>query len=242
MRPPHPPHPPQNDPFPATRWSRILGARDRGDLEHLARDYWRPVRAWLRARFRLGEDAAADLAQEAFAWLLGSRLLPRADPARGRFRAFLKTALGQFAIDQLRRQGAARRGGGRVHEPLDAAGHRDPDSPTPDQVLDLAWRRELLERARDLLQAELEASGRGTYWLLFRDWFLAPADGTDHRSLAARYGITRTDVSNWLDHAKRRYRELLQRLVRETVRGEDELQQELRWLFGEAPAGAGGTP
>jgi RNA polymerase sigma-70 factor (ECF subfamily) len=231
---------PRRQAFPSTRWSRILAPDGRRDLELLAQDYWRPIRAWLASRLRLDEHRANDLAQEAFAWLLGSRFFERADPARGSFRAFLKTSLANFAIDWLRKQGAEKRGGGHAHEPLDADHDRvDPHSRTPDQVLDDAWRRELLARARDGLQAELEASGRRTYFQVFRDYFLDEADGVDHRALAERYGISRTDVSNWLDHSKKRYRELLRALVSETVTGEDELQQELRWLFGDAGPGTG---
>jgi RNA polymerase sigma-70 factor (ECF subfamily) len=224
---------PRRPDFPSTRWSRILAPDGERDLELLARDYHRPIRAWFAARLRLAEVDAEDLAQEAFTWLLQSRLLDRADPARGRFRAFLKTALANFATDRRRRENADRRGGGRVHEPIDP--ERDPVDPrgiTPDQALDAAWRRELLERARDRLQEELEQAGRRTYFQVFRDYFLAEDDDVDYRALADRHGVSRTDVSNWLDYSKRRYRAILHALVRDTVRDDDELQDELRWLFG----------
>ncbi len=225
--------------FPSTRWSRILAREGTHDLEALAQAYSRPIQAYLAARCRLGDDAAQDLAQEAFAWMLAKRFFERADPARGRFRGLLKKSLTRFAIEHLRKQSADKRGGGRVHEPIDAEHDRvDPHSRTPDQILDEAWRRELLERARQELEAELEAGGRRTYYLVFRDYFLDKREGSgdddnvDHAALAAQYGITKTDVSNWLDYAKRRYRELLRALVLETVSSEEELREELRWLFG----------
>ena len=223
--------------FPSTRWSRLLAAPGERDLEALARAYDRPIRAWLAARFRLRADDADDLAQEAFAWLLSTRLLDKADPARGRFRGFLKTSLARFAIERFRSEQAARRGGGRVHEPLDAAaGVADAAQPSPDARLDEAWRRELIERAREELERELEAAGRRQHWLLFRDWFLEEGDGEpDHAALAARHGVTKVDVSNRLAYAKRRFRELLRAQVAETVRDEEELRDELAWLFGRAP-------
>ncbi len=229
----------RNPPFPSTRWSRILADDGTRDLEALAQAYARPIQAYLAARFRLDDDAAQDLAQEAFAWMLATRFFERADPARGRFRGFLKKALANFATEHLRKKGADKRGGGRVHEPIDAGHDRaDPQSLTPDQVLDEAWRRELLERALRSLEAELEAGRRATYYLLFRDYFLGggetggEGDDVDYAALAARYGITKTDVSNWLGYAKRRYRELLRALVLETVSSEEEQREELRWLFG----------
>lgn len=229
--------------FPSTRWSRILQPAGSRDLDELARAYWRPIRAWLAARFRLGDDDANDLAQEAFAWLLQTDLLGKADPARGRFRGFLKTALANFANQRRRAERAHKRGGGAVPASLDAADEpADARQRTPDEVLDDAWRAELLATAQQRLQRELEAGGRPVHWALFRDWFLADgADELDHAALASRHGVSRTAVSNWLDHGKRRYRAILRELVAETVAGDDELQQELRWLFGPAGAKGGGA-
>jgi RNA polymerase sigma-70 factor (ECF subfamily) len=231
----------QSQAFPSTRWSRILAREEPRDLEALARAYWGPIRAYLAQRLRLDEEAAEDLAQEAFAWMLETRIFDRADPERGRFRGLLKKALLRFALEHARKQDAEKRGGGRVHEAIDEErAPADQRSRTPDQALDDAWRRELLQRARDQLEAELFSSGRRDYFLVFRDYFLDEADDEpDHAALAARYGITRTDVSNWLDHAKRRYRALLRLLVLETVCDEESLRDELEWLFGPDPARRG---
>ncbi|HEX6811749.1 MAG TPA: ECF-type sigma factor [Planctomycetota bacterium] len=223
--------------FPSTRWSRILSPAGERDLDGLARAYWRPIQAYLAAKLRCRDDEASDMAQDAFAWLMTSGLLDKADPARGRFRGFLKKALANFANELWRKAHAKKRGGAVTLEALDESAEPvDPSSRTPDQVLDDAWRRELLEIARAELQRELETGGRAVHWALFRDYFLADGDEPDHNTLAQRFGITRTDVSNWLDHGKRRYRAILRTMVAETVTTEDELQEELRWLFGaEAP-------
>ena len=221
--------------FPSTRWSRILRPEGQRDLDSLARAYAEPIEAYLGRRFRCRGDEAQDLAQDAFTWLLQSRLLDKADPARGRFRGFLKTALANFAIERQRRDAAQKRGGGAVLTSLDDVTEpADPNGKTPDQVLDEAWRREVLTKAQALLRRELEGSGRAVHWALFRDWYLADADGADHAALASRHGITRNDVSNWLDFGKRRYRVLLRQVVADTVTTSDELEEELRWLFGTA--------
>ena len=219
--------------FPSTRWSRILAPAGERDLDGLARAYARPIQAYLAARMRCRNDDAHDLAQEAFAWLMTTGLLDKADPARGRFRGFLKKSLANFAGEQWRKAQAKKRGGDITLETLEAGAEpADPNSRTPDQVLDDVWRRELLEMAQARLQQELEAGGRAVHWELFRDYFLAAGDEPDHATLAARFHITRTDVSNRLDHGKRRYRAILREVVAETVTSEDELQEELRWLFG----------
>jgi hypothetical protein len=226
--------------FPSTRWSRILAPNGGRDLDGLARAYERPIRAWLAARLRCRLDDANDATQEAFAWLLGNGLFDKADPARGRFRGFLKRALANFATEQWRRQHAQKRGGCVELTTFDATGEPiDASARTPDEVLDEAWRRELLVAAQAQLQRELEAAGHAVRWALFRDYFLADGDAPDHAMLATRHGITRTDVSNWLDHAKRRYRTILRDRVADTVRDADELDAELRWLFGPTTARGG---
>lgn len=218
--------------FPSTRWSRILAPGGTRDLDALARAYQQPIRAYLAARLRCRADDVEDVAQEAFAWMLAKGLLDKADPSRGRFRCFLQRVLANFAIEQVRKANARRRGGGVAHTSIDADAYVDPAAATPEQILDDAWRRALLQRAHEQLQSELEAAGRATHWALFRAWFLAEEDVPDHATLAARHGISRTDVSNWLDHAKRRYRAILRRLVADTVGSEADLRDELRWLFG----------
>src|SRR5262249_8590614 len=88
-----PPRPAGPRAFPSTRWSRILAQPGPRDLEALAQAYWRPIHAFFAARLRLHDDAARDLVQDAFAWMLATKFFDRADPARGRFRGLLKKAL-----------------------------------------------------------------------------------------------------------------------------------------------------
>ena len=49
--------------------------------------YWRPVYRHLRARWRVREEEAEDLAQGFFAAALEKGWLARYEPARGRFRS-----------------------------------------------------------------------------------------------------------------------------------------------------------
>lgn len=226
---------PRRPAFPSTRWSRILATGGGRDLDGLARSYGAAIEAFLGARLRCGADEARDAAQDAFAWLIENGLLDRADPSRGRFRGFLKKTLSNFAIDRMRRQQAEKRGGGRAHAPLaDADDVADPRARTAEQALDDAWRRELLQRAQARLRDELCAGGRERHWRVFRDYFLADGEQPTHAQIATEHDITRTDVSNWLDHGKRRYRALLRDCVAETVATDTELEEELAWLFGTA--------
>jgi RNA polymerase sigma-70 factor (ECF subfamily) len=226
----------------------VLGAGQEGsvagrDLEELARAYWRPVFGFVRATSAHTDEEARDRTQDFFVWMIESRFLGRADPGRGRFRAFLKTSLRNFLAGQARTAKAQKRGGGRRHVALEAFAGADgavelPDlrGRTPEDVLDELWRTALVERSTAALENELREQGKATYFAVFRDYFLAAEDDLDYRAVAQRHGITTTDVSNYLMYAKKRYRALLQAAVRETVADPEELRAELLWLFGEEQA------
>lgn len=231
--------------FPTTLWSQIRvgagagGTPAREALEGLARRYDRPIRTFLQAVVRRPAVEIEDLAQGFFAAMLESELLRRADPSRGRFRAFIKVALRHYVSDVMRAQATERRGGGAMHQPLPGEGGEpglaDSSTRTPEQLLDERWRATLLERALERTESEFCESGRAAVFAVFRDYYLAAGEAVDYRALAARHGITRTDVSNRLMRAKRLYRSHLRALVLETVHTPEELDEELRWLFAGEP-------
>ena len=83
--------------FSTTRWSLVLATREddrpaRDALAWLCTQYRAPVVAYVR-RFGYPRQDAEDLAQAFFVKFLESRYHADADPARGRFRSFLLTAL-----------------------------------------------------------------------------------------------------------------------------------------------------
>src|SRR5687768_2333766 len=89
----------------ATRWSLVVAAANRhcpgGDeaLAVLCQLYWLPLFTFVRRRCATMEEAE-DLTQEFFARLLAGNYLADATPTRGRFRAFLYTALDHFLSNE----------------------------------------------------------------------------------------------------------------------------------------------
>lgn len=235
--------------FPSTRWSRLLAdpaagsAAGREALEMLARRYWRPIAGYVRAHCGsspLGAEDALDVTQEFFAWLLETRLLERADPARGSFRGFLKRCLANFLNDLERGRRAEKRGGGRIPLSLPAGADeaerqgfgalQDPTARSPEALLDDLWRREVLGQATAALEAELRGRGKATTFEVFRDYFLGESD-VDYAEVARRHGIDAIDVSNRLAYAKKRFRAHLRSAVLETVQDDEALRAELAWLL-----------
>src|SRR5271165_4308877 len=116
------------DRFPTTQWSRVATASNRDApeareaLSGLCRAYWYPIYAYIRHR-RYTAELARDLTQDFFAYVLERDLFAKADPARGRFRAFLRTVCARQLSGDRDRENAAKRGGGRPRlaiDPLDA--------------------------------------------------------------------------------------------------------------------------
>lgn len=207
-------------------------------LAALARDYWRPIVAYLRASQRVDHERALDLAQSFFVYVMESDWLAKADPSRGRFRGFLKRALVNFAIDARRSEQSLRRGGGRRFVPLLAQDGDDSCDPTapgdlaPEAALDREWRRGLVERAIADTRSELEATGRGTQYAAFAAYFLAQDAAIDYREIGARLRLSPAEVSNALQRCKRLFRDKLKARVIETVASADDLDAEWHWLFG----------
>ena len=169
--------------------------------------------------------------------LIEGVLLERADPRRGKFRAYVRAALSNFLVDEARKKNAQGRGGGRRFVPIENPGALDlpdPRGKSPEEALDHIWRAEVLGRAARDLERELLAEGKAKWWAICRDQVLSD-EGASHAVLAERHGVTPVDVSNWLARARARYRQAVIRVVRETVEGEAALGEELAWLLGEGP-------
>jgi DNA-directed RNA polymerase specialized sigma24 family protein len=139
-------------PFPPTRQSMVEGARSpdaeerRGAFERVVQAYWQPVYAYLRIRGASVEDAE-DLTQGFFARAFEKRFFDAYDPARARFRTFVRTCLDGYAANERAADRRLKRGGGVPVLSLDfAAAERalpEPAAPLvdPDAVFHREWVR-----------------------------------------------------------------------------------------------------
>jgi hypothetical protein len=89
--------------FPITRLSVVERTRS-GDAETrrvalatIIEAYWKPVYKYLRVKWSLDADEAADLTQEFFTSTLEKEVVEKYDPARARFRTYLRLCLDGFA-------------------------------------------------------------------------------------------------------------------------------------------------
>jgi RNA polymerase sigma factor (sigma-70 family) len=228
--------------FPTTHWSRVVTAasRDASEareaLSSLCRAYWYPIYAYVRHRGHTPEQAQ-DLTQDFFAYILEHDLIAKADPTRGRFRAFLRTVCTRQLADRRDRQNAAKRGGGRSSlsiDPCDAE-RRYACEPahelTPERIFDRTWALTLLCRVVERLRGEYDDAGRSDRFeallaVLTRD----PASDS-HAEIARRLGTTEGNVRVAIHRLRRRYGLLLREEIAATVGDEAQIEGEIRDLF-----------
>ena len=223
--------------FQTTLWSVVLraGGSDEAPkhaaLDELCRLYWKPLFVYCLRKGRGTEDAE-DLTQGFFVHLLARDTVRVADPARGRFRAFLLTSFKHFIADQGDHGRAMKRGGGAVHLSFDVD-FNDPQlmpvSPglSPERAYDRQWARDLVERATANLRAEHEAAGKARWFELVA----GPEAGTAYLDVAAELGTTEDAVKSFAKRARRRFKELLENSIADTVGSPEDAAEEMAYLI-----------
>jgi RNA polymerase sigma-70 factor (ECF subfamily) len=225
--------------FPTTRWTLVVAAGDpkrkevRSALASLCENYWYPLYAYLRRR-GYPADQAQDLTQEFFIRVLEGRYLDRADPEKGRFRAFLLTSLKFFVADEEDRNRAQKRGGG-VLLPLEFSSgeeryQREPaHDETPDRIFERRWALSVLDRVVEKLRDEFVCHGRPEHFERLKVFLLAHSDAP-YAALAHELNTSEGALKVAIHRLRKRYRELFRQEIADTVADSTEVDSELRFL------------
>ncbi len=235
--------------FPTTRVSVVAAAagadpdaRGRA-LATLVDVYWRPCYIHLRLKWGLVREEAEDLTQEFFVRSLDGGFFERFDPARARFRTFLRSALDHLAANARRAEQRLKRGAGVVHLSLDfAAAEQDlafaAAAEDPDERFHREWVRSLFVVAVEALEAHAAALGHSTRFRVFSRADLEPVEGgprPSYRDLAEEFDLPLTQVTNHLAWARREFRRIVLERLRALTGSEAEYRAEARELFGMDP-------
>jgi len=208
--------------FKTTQWNLVRAANDGGALEALIRIYWKPLYFFVRHHGHDGESAK-DVVQAFLMDLMERGAIPKADPARGRFRTFLRASMMNFLRDWSKTAARQKRRPGRRLLSLDfKRGETDyhlqvTGGETPERVLNRAWARSLWEDALSQLQGErahLEAF----------DLYLK---NVDYPKIAQKTGLSESAAKVAIHRMKGQLRELITRRIRETVTSKEDLAAEL---------------
>jgi DNA-directed RNA polymerase specialized sigma24 family protein len=232
--------------FLTTHWSLIEGVQRQQDPERamiglLLERYWKPVYCYLR-RTGFDNEQAKDLTQGFLhEVVLNRHLIDRADPSKGRFRAFILHALKQYVIDTQRRQTTQRHIPPEKLVPLVVA---DPSAQLEavgtldaEQSFNYAWKVDLVDRVLAELRDRYVRQGMESHWGVFRDRLVEPTL-SDHPPLpyaqiCRKYGLAdETAARNMLTTARRLFRSILKKHVEQTVVSGEVVEDELREIFG----------
>lgn len=235
------------DGFGTTCWSIVLAVASPGRarneaLEKLCRAYWRPAYVYARRR-GLSVPDAEDATQSFFAAMLGTGFFEKADPDRGKFRAFLLTAFRNHLTNLQHSASAQKRGGGAevlAIDSVEAESLLEHASPTsagtaatidPAASFDRSWALTVMERAIARLEAEQQSAGRAAQFLRLRAYLGTPPEPGDYERIAGELGMARATVPVLVHRLTKRYRELIRAEIAETVANGPEIDAELRHLF-----------
>lgn len=222
--------------FQTTLWSVVLRAGgpddppQRAALGKLCQLYWRPLFVYCLGQKCRVEDAE-DLTQAFFSHLLSRDTLRVADPARGKFRAFLLTSFKHFIADEGDRTRAARRGGGVAQLSFDAdfiEAYQLPASAeiSPERAYDRQWAQDLVARATATLRREYVTMGKKRWFELVA----GPDAGASYQTVARELETTEDAVKSFAKRARRRFKELLEGEIADTVASPAEAVAEMAYL------------
>jgi RNA polymerase sigma factor (sigma-70 family) len=236
--------------FPFTRHSVLALVRSEDEearqlgWDALVRAYWKPAYKYLRLRWRADEDTASDWTQEFFARAIEKGTLDRFDPAKARFRTFLRVCLDGFAANERESLGREKRGGRTTTLSLDferaegeLASSDPPATENFDDYFQREWMRTLFELALEDLRTECERAGRAQDFEVFRryDLDVAAREGRlSYADLAAELGVSLEHVTNRLHATRARLRACLLARLRELCATDEEFRAEARAILGGA--------
>jgi DNA-directed RNA polymerase specialized sigma24 family protein len=205
----------------------------------LADGYWRPSYHYLRLHWRLTPQEAEDLVQGFFAVAFEKRYLDRYDPAKARFRTFLRLCLDRYVQNERKAAQADKRGGRVAFLALDfpdaerELGRRASADPGDvERFFHDEFVRALFTRAVDRLRRELVQAGREQVFLVFERHDLNPPPDVSYAAVARAHSLTTSQVTNFLHTARRRFRDLVLEELRALTASDDEWRDEARELFG----------
>ena len=167
-------------------------------LEKLCRAYWYPLYVYVRRQGNSPEDAQ-DLTQDFFSRLLEKNYLAKADRDRGRFRTFLLGSLKNFMVNEWKRAGRLKRGGGLEFLSIDANVAEDryaaepADESNPDAAYEQRWAVTLIEQVLATLRRELTGADKARLFEELKGFIWGDKSTASYAEIAGAFEPDRRD-------------------------------------------------
>ena len=226
--------------FPTTRLSALAADRSADPavrelgFSRIAEAYWKPVYLYLRLQHGRSAEDASDLTQDIFARAWERETFRSYDPAKGRFRTFVRTCLDHFAANERVAAARIKRGGAmqRVAFDFDAAEsemrHHAAAPSDPEELFARELVRALMQQALEDLRVR-----NAERFAIFEAYELSDDDQVSYADLARRFALPVTSITNALAAARRDLRRLLLDRLRAVTATDDEFRSEARRIFGQ---------
>ena len=211
--------------------------RSRDALAKLCQTYWYPLYVYVRRRGCSAHDSQ-DLTQEFFAQLLERQSLASANPERGRFRSFILTAMNHFLVSEWNKARAKKRGGGCQTLSLDLAAAEErfdlepADDSTPDKMFDKQWALTLLNEVLNRLEDEYRREGKSELFTVLKQTLMGVRESQPYEKLATQLEMNEGAIKVAVHRLRKRYRELIRTEIANTLDGQQDIEEEMRHLFG----------
>lgn len=235
-------------PFPTTSWSLVQRVQEGTEadalraLEEICRLYWYPIYAYAR-RSGFGPHDAEDLAQVFFQQMIARETMQAVRQEKGRLRTFMLTLLMQVISRQIRHDRAEKRGGGHEVVSLDELNaedryaHEPAHEADPARLFDRAWAGRMLERAESRLREDYEKARNAATFDVLRPFLPSSTGEASYPEIAARLGIREGAVRLQVHRMRKRFAELIDDEIAQTVTNPAELEVERNYLIGLVGAG-----
>jgi RNA polymerase sigma factor (sigma-70 family) len=239
----------RGDRFPITRLSAIVAAGSEDQVERsrafevLVAAYWMPVYKYIRIKWGKPSEDAKDLTQGFFVEAMEKNFFQRYDPARAKFRTFLRTCLEGFVMNEEKAARRIKRGGKAVILSLDFDNAENQlaiaEPPAPNEIeeyFEAEWVRSVFSLAVEALKLELQGQGKEVYFRLFERYVLQePESQVSYKDVAREFNLSVSNVTNYLAASRREFRRIVLDKLRELTANDDEFRREARALLGVDP-------
>ena len=233
---------PSNSWFPATHWTQIVAAQQKGSaqasqaLEDLCTAYWYPIYAYIRRKGH-SDDDAKDIAQGFFHHILERNLLGAADRTKGKFRSFLLGSLNYYLSNLRDFQNAKKRGGGLAFVSLDDQSPNERytlepvDDVSPEKLFDRRWALDLLAQAKTRLRDEFRRLGKEALFDRLQPFLQEETGSGDYPEIAAALNMKPGAVTTAVHRLRHRYAELIDAEIARTVSSAEEVVNERQYIY-----------
>ena len=209
--------------------------------EVLASLYWKPVYKYIRLQWKKSAEDAQDLTQSFFLQSFQKSFFNKYEPAKARFRTFVKTCVDRFVQNQDKALRAQKRGGTNLLVSLDfelAEKQITPEAlravDTPDKLFEKEWIRNLFEIAVEKFRERCRKEEKMVHFEIFEIYDLGSSkqESPSYAQLSRQLDIEVTKVTNYLAWARREFRAVVLDVLKESTGSEEEFRAEARVLLG----------